>query len=117
MTPVTMRDIPKVAHAEPTITIYGPKICPGCKNAMDFFDRAGIAYTKIDIEDDEKAHKYITETLGYREAPVIVVTFDQEDNGRVVHWSKHRMDMLMTLKRLYSRGFDTEAIEQGGVAL
>jgi len=104
MTPATMRDIPKTAHKTPTIKVYGPGLCPNCKKATDLFDRAGIAYEKINIETDEKAYKYVTETLDYHEAPVIVVTFAAEDQSRVVHWSKHRMDMLMALKRLFSGG-------------
>lgn len=98
--PTTMLDIPRTAHAEPEITIYGPEECPNCDNAMRLFDRNKIAYTKISIEPGDKDHRYITEQLGYATAPVIVLTFTSGANPHTVHWGGHRMDMLMATKSL-----------------
>ncbi|BAS11855.1 hypothetical protein AHiyo8_01580 [Arthrobacter sp. Hiyo8] len=98
--PTTMLDIPRTAHAEPEITIYGPEQCPNCEKAMGLFDRNKIAYTKITIEPGDKDHRYITEELGYTAAPVIVLTFTSGANPHTVHWGGHRMDMLMATKSL-----------------
>ncbi|MBT8162923.1 MULTISPECIES: hypothetical protein [Arthrobacter] len=70
MNTATTRDIPRTARSEPRITIYGPKECPNCGQAMVFFDRNSIAYTKICIEAGDTDHRYITEELGYAAAPV-----------------------------------------------
>ena len=101
MTPTVMGDIPKTAHAAPEITIYGPHDCPNCDKAMKLFDRNTILYNKIDIEPGDEKHRYVTEKLGYMQAPVIIVTLD---TGRIIHWGGHRMDMLMALTRLCTTG-------------
>jgi glutaredoxin-like protein NrdH len=98
--PTTMLDIPRTAHGEPEIIIYGPEQCPNCEKAMGLFDRNKIAYTKISIEPGDKDHRYITEELGYITAPVIVLTFTSGANPHTVHWGGHRMDMLMATKSL-----------------
>lgn len=92
-----LADLPKVISAEPTITIYGPPVCPNCKKAMIAFDRQKVAYTKIDLEDGDVNHVYVKHTLGYDTAPVIIVSFD--GFGDVV-WGGHRLDMLMGLMKL-----------------
>lgn len=96
MSLTTMEDLPKAATAMPTITIYGPVICPNCQKATNLLDRHGIPYTKIDLEPGDKNHCYVKDELGYETAPVITVAFDD----RTVHWGGHRLDMLMALKRL-----------------
>lgn len=95
-----MLDIPRTAHAEPEITIYGPEDCPNCEKARGLFDRHKIVYTKITIEPGDRNHRYITEELGYAAAPVIVLTFTSGANPHTVHWGGHRMDMLMATKSL-----------------
>lgn len=104
MSPTTAADIPKSAPSMPEITIYGPEICPNCKQAMALFDRQSppVPYTKVDIEPGDENYRYVTEDLGYSQAPVIVVDFGE--HHRAVHWSGHRMDMLMSLTRLCTRG-------------
>lgn len=100
MTDATLSDLPKELHALPRITIYGPTICPKCKQAMNQFDSKNLAYTKIDIEPGDSNYTFITKKLGAQSAPVIVVEFDDEHS---IHWSDHRMDMLMGLTRLCAK--------------
>lgn len=97
MAPANALDFPADPIREPRIEIYGPPVCPNCDKAMGLFDRADVEYTKITILDGDSNHEFVTKTLGYGAAPVIVVTFDGK---RIVHWGGHRQDMLTGLTRL-----------------
>ena len=59
------------------ITIYGKPdaTCFGCKKTKDRFTAAGVEFVFIDITDPANAAAlaYITEELGYQQAPVVVV--------------------------------------------
>lgn len=107
-----MADVPKTAREMPEITIYGPEFCPNCTRATNLFDRQSppVPYTKVDIEPGDVNHRFITEKLGYSQAPVIVVAFDGAH--RDVHWGGHRMDMLMALTRLCTKGIVAEVDQQ-----
>lgn len=72
----------------PAYTVYTKPGCPNCVKTMEYFDRKGITYQAIDITKVPAALAYITEDLGYSEAPVIV-SADGTD-----HWSGIRMDKL-----------------------
>lgn len=101
MTPTNLHDLPTATTVIPTITIYGPSECPNCEKAMRLLDRREVPYTKIDIDTGDDNHRYITEVLGYQQAPVITV--DLPSHPRV-HWGGHRMDMLTALVRLCTIG-------------
>jgi glutaredoxin-like protein NrdH len=49
-------------------------------------DARGISYESTDVTEDEEAYKFITEDLGYMQAPVVV-------NGDQ-HWSGFRPDLI-----------------------
>lgn len=104
MAPATIQDIPKTAHAAPTIKIYGPHDCPNCDKAMKLFDRNQIDYEKIDLEPGDENHSYVKDELGYQVAPVIMVEFASP--SRTIHWGGHRMDMLMALTHLCTKGIE-----------
>lgn len=106
MTPTTMKDLPRQASTPPTVTIYGPHDCPNCDKAMQLFDRRGVAYRKIDLEQGDENHVYVKQTLGYETAPVIIVELE---NGRKVHWGGHRQDMLTALVQLCTKGIVPES--------
>jgi mycoredoxin len=56
-----------------SIIMYGTTWCGGSRRCRLMFDRCGIAYKWVDIDQDESAGKYI-ETLngGHRSVPTIV---------------------------------------------
>lgn len=110
----TMRSIPRTLPSPPTVTIYGPEMCPNCDKAKAMLDAKGIEYTKIDIEHGDDDYRYVTETLGYRQAPAIVV---EHEGKTLAHWGGHRMDMLMALVRLCTTGIVAQAADdQAGAA-
>lgn len=97
----TIDELPRTTTAVPTVTLYGPPSCPGCERAAALLSRSDVAFTKVTIVSGDADHRYVTEDLGYRVAPVVVV--DLAD-GRTVHWGGHREDMLRRLVRLCTHG-------------
>lgn len=77
-----------MTSATPDYTVYTKPGCPNCVKTMEYFDRKGITYQAIDITKVREALTFISEDLGYSEAPVIV-SADGTD-----HWSGIRMDKL-----------------------
>lgn len=67
-----------------TITIYGKPdaTCFACKKTKGKFEEAGVSFVFVDITLPENAAalSYVTDELGYSQAPVVVV--DEHD-----HWS------------------------------
>jgi len=64
-----------------TITVYstGPS-CQRCRMTTQVLDAKGVPYVVVDIRENPAARDYVTDELGYSEAPVVVV--DDQD-----HWS------------------------------
>lgn len=69
------------------ITIYSTPNCQQCKATYRALDRAGLTYRIIDLSADERAHEWVTDDLGYSQAPVVVIR-DQD------HWSGFRPDHI-----------------------
>ena len=67
-----------------TITIYTKPGCFGCRKTEEKFLEAGMApgvdFQVIDLTKAPAAIEYVTEDLGYSQAPVIVVSEHE-------HWS------------------------------
>lgn len=69
-----------------TIAIYSKPYksgCFQCDKTKDLFDAAGIDYTFVDITSNDAALEYISEELGYSQAPVVLC----EIEGSINHWS------------------------------
>lgn len=63
-----------------TITIYTKPGCFGCRKTAEKFLASNITFTEVDITETPAALEYVTEDLGYSQAPVVVV----DDH---FHWS------------------------------
>ncbi|MBP2437868.1 glutaredoxin family protein [Microbacterium amylolyticum] len=74
-----------------TVTVYstGPS-CIRCTMTKRVLADKGIPFNEIDIRDDANAREYVTQDLGYTEAPVCVV----EDGTDQDHWSGFRPDHI-----------------------
>lgn len=67
-----------------TLTIYiKPTGCFGCDKTKQLFTEAGVTFTAVDITTTPQALEYITEELGYSQAPVVLY----EKGGSEDHWS------------------------------
>lgn len=71
-------------------TVYTKPECPNCETTKAYFEARGITYTAVDITENPAALEYITEELGYAQAPVVQNNADDQD-----HWSGLRRDKLV----------------------
>ncbi|MEU8282580.1 glutaredoxin family protein [Micrococcus luteus] len=69
------------------VTIYAKPNCQPCCMTKLAFERKGVEFREVDITEHPQALAYITEDLGYMQAPVVVV--DDHD-----HWSGFRPDQI-----------------------
>lgn len=78
-----------------TVTVYtaGPG-CVQCRLTRQCLTRAGIAFTEIDLTDEVNGpHRdYVTEELGYSQAPVVMVDDEPEH-----HWSGFQPALIARL--------------------
>lgn len=73
------------------VTVYSKPVgCYACVFTKRKLDELGIEYKDIDITEDAEAFKYVTGTLGYNQAPVVVAP-----DG--THWSGLNPDKIQAL--------------------
>ncbi len=74
-----------------SVTVYstGPG-CQRCTLTKKALDKQGVPFVEVDLREQPQARDYVTEELGYTEAPVVVV----EDGTGQDHWSGFRPDQI-----------------------
>ncbi|UOD80317.1 glutaredoxin family protein [Paenarthrobacter ureafaciens] len=72
------------------VTVYTKSECWGCGKTKQKLEENSIEYTEVDMEHDQTAYLYVTETLGYKQAPAVVVSAPEG----VVHWSGLQPQMI-----------------------
>ena len=70
-----------------SITVYTKPNCMQCQMTYRALDSAHLEYEVVDITEAPAALEYVTEELGYRQAPVVGV--DDDD-----HWSGFQPDQI-----------------------
>lgn len=70
----------------------GPS-CMQCTITKRQLDKVGIEFAEVDVTLDAAAYEFITEELGYSQAPVVFI----EDGTDQNHWSGFRPDRLAQL--------------------
>ena len=75
------------------VTVYstGPD-CIRCALTCRCLTAAGIPFIVVDVTDQPEAYAFVRERLGYREAPVVVVS-----SPGVEHWAGFRPDLISEL--------------------
>lgn len=56
------------------VVVYTKNDCFGCTKTKEKLDEKHINYTAVNVEEDASAYRYVTEVLGYRQMPVVVVS-------------------------------------------
>lgn len=82
-----------------SVTVYSTgSSCQRCRLTIRKLEEARIRFTVIDVTDADNlaAREFITDDLGYSEAPVVIV-----DDEPQHHWSGFRPDLI---DRLASSG-------------
>lgn len=92
-----------------TLTVYTTPSCIRCTMTCQRLDKAGITYRTVDVTTDPAARSYVTDELGYTEAPVVVVDQD-EDN----HWSGFRLDRITALAKINATNTTDTTIPANG---
>jgi glutaredoxin-like protein NrdH len=70
-------------------TVYSKPACVQCNSTYKKLDKHGIAYTTVDVSEDEDAYAFV-QSLGYMQVPVLVT----EDGD---HWSGFKPDRIEEL--------------------
>ncbi|MEV8236983.1 glutaredoxin family protein [Rhodococcus sp. NPDC077669] len=70
-----------------SITVYTKPECNNCDQTKRRLNKHGIEYTTVDVTEDAAAREFVTDGLGYRQMPVVVV-------DESTHWSGFRIDAL-----------------------
>ncbi|MDJ0319779.1 glutaredoxin family protein [Pseudarthrobacter sp. PS3-L1] len=91
---MTITDIgPRIeARDGVAVTVYTKSDCWGCGKTKGLLDRAGVPFTEVDMENDQAAYNYVTKTLNYAQAPVVVVSGPGGDH----HWSGFQPGQIRT---------------------
>jgi glutaredoxin 3 len=55
------------------ITIYTTSICPYCVRAKALFDRKGLTYEEINVEEQQERDKMVIKAGGKRTVPQIFI--------------------------------------------
>ena len=77
------------------VTVYVKNNCIQCVQSKKLLDKLNIAYETVNVEDDVEAYDFIVNRLGYKAAPVIVVTDDDDETAE--HWSGFNPEKLQQL--------------------
>jgi glutaredoxin-like protein NrdH len=89
---MTVTELYPEPQPQPTaVTIYTKPKCSQCDMTKMLFMRDGVEYTEVDITKDDAAYAYVTQTLGYLQAPVTVAWPEHYEDP--VHWSGFRPDL------------------------
>lgn len=56
-----------------TIELYSKPSCVQCTQSKKTLDRMGLNYSVTDVTEDPTAYDFVTKTLGYMAAPVLVI--------------------------------------------
>ena len=54
------------------VTVYSKYDCKNCKKTKRMLKFAGIEYVEKNVQDNEEDLKFVKETLGFTQLPVIV---------------------------------------------
>lgn len=73
------------------VTVYTKNGCPQCDMTKVVLTGEGIEFVTINVEEDEKAMKYVKEELGFTSMPVVVAEGKKPFTG-------FRPDLLHELK-------------------
>jgi len=97
------------------VTVFSKKPCPQCDATFRQLDkkkdaegRTLIEYTVVDITTEPGAKEFITEQLGYLQAPVVLIheghwsDFRPSEENQGEHWSGFRPDALIELFKRFA---------------
>lgn len=79
------------------ITIYSTPTCPYCEMVKRYLDDKKIAYTVVDVSQNEEAAQKLQDISGQLGVPVIQVN-DKDKEQVVVGFDKDKIDQILGIK-------------------
>jgi glutaredoxin 3 len=86
------------------VVIYTTRICAYCRLAKDLLEKKGIAFSEVDVSDDDSKRDWLFEASGQRTVPQIFIN-DQSVGGfqeLCVLDRKGELDNLLSERHLES---------------
>lgn len=77
------------------ITVYSTTWCGFCHAAKQYFDRLGVKYKDINVEEDMTAAQEMVQKSGQMGVPVIDI-----DGDIIVGFNRPKIDELLHAKKL-----------------
>lgn len=71
-----------------TVKIYSTGWCAYCKEEKRFLDEKGVAYTDVNVEEDQAAAEEMVKTSGQMGVPFTTVTHDDGTVTSVVGFDR-----------------------------
>jgi glutaredoxin-like YruB-family protein len=72
------------------VVVYSTPTCPHCVTVKKYLQDKGIAYTDLDVAQDQEARAEMMEKTGRMAVPVVMV-----DEKVVVGFDKAKLDQLL----------------------
>lgn len=76
-----------------SVVIYTTQICAYCGRAKALFARKGVAYSEIDVSEDDEKRLWLMKTTGQRTVPQIFIN-EQSVGGFDEVWALERQGEL-----------------------
>lgn len=77
------------------VILYSKANCPMCSLTERALQKHGVMYSVRKMDEDQAAYDFVTQVLGYSQAPAVYV----DDDGVVDHWSGFSPDKVRALAR------------------
>jgi glutaredoxin-like protein NrdH len=83
-----------------TVEVYSKPSCIQCTQSKKRLEQLGIEYVETDIFENPDAYKFVTETLKFKAAPVIVI---KNPDGTVAEaWSGFNPEKIAAIAQSVS---------------
>ncbi|UKA59190.1 glutaredoxin family protein [Arthrobacter sp. FW306-2-2C-D06B] len=56
------------------VVVYTKNDCRQCDMTKGLLTKEGVHFTSVNVEEDATAYRYVTETLGIRQMPVVITS-------------------------------------------
>ncbi len=81
----------KTVEKRRTVVIYSTPTCPYCRQAKQYLNERGIAYTDYNVAEDRKAAREMIEKSKQMGVPIIIV----DDKDIVVGFDRDKLEKLL----------------------
>lgn len=77
-------------HDLPAVTVYITPNCVNCPKTLRVLRDHQISHSIVDVNKHNDARRYVTQDLGYKQAPIVEVKHGWD----ITTWSGHQLDLI-----------------------